>query len=502
MLDSTQPGWAQCLQRAAAPPSHAHPLAQYLAHALQQGQPPAQAHGPALLLEAWLAGGIRHTTFARAQPAHWRASASSNPAGVPSTGSGCNNGQRANGTRKSPVADLARRAHLSPSQFTARCRDELGLGAIEWLRQQRLAHARLLRASGMPVAAVASATGYRSPSALTAALRRDRAGRAGRRKPSDPKARLSAPATAATTIAARRCSGAARRWSALQNAYSRRMLPLPCKPISTPWAPSPCGLLASLGVSLTHIPPFLLTGITLIIGSVPAWPFVLRDPSRWRIPMRTLALGVYGLFAYHFLLFIALRHAPPVEANLVNYLWPLFIVVLAPVVLPGVALRVPHVVAALLGFGGAAIAIVGGRELSGTLAWGYIPAAAAAFIWATYSLMTNASRPSPPPRLACSASFRRLVAAVPCAAGAQRGAAGARLGPTGRAGPGPLGGAFYLWDKALKLGDARHIGILSYITPLASTTLLIVVSGRSFSWSIGLATAMIISAAVMGMRAR
>jgi drug/metabolite transporter (DMT)-like permease len=87
--------------------------------------------------------------------------------------------------------------------------------------------------------------------------------------------------------------------------------------------------LASLGVSLTHVPPFLLTGIALLIGSVPAWPLVLRDPSQWRIPLRTLALGVYGLFAYHFLLFIALRHAPPVEANLVNYLWPLFIVVLA-----------------------------------------------------------------------------------------------------------------------------------------------------------------------------
>ena len=141
--------------------------------------------------------------------------------------------------------------------------------------------------------------------------------------------------------------------------------------------------LASLGVSLTHIPPFLLTGIALIIGSVPAWPFVLRDPYQWRIPARTLALGVYGLFAYHFLLFIALRHAPPVEANLVNYLWPLLIVVLAPVVLPGVALRLPHVLAALLGFGGAAIAMVGGRELSGTLAWGYLPALAAAFIWAT-----------------------------------------------------------------------------------------------------------------------
>ncbi len=261
--------------------------------------------------------------------------------------------------------------------------------------------------------------------------------------------------------------------------------------------------LASLGVSLTHIPPFLLTGIALIIGSMPAWPFVLRDPSQWRIPWRTLALGVYGLFAYHFLLFIALRHAPPVEANLVNYLWPLFIVVLSPVVLPGVALRLPHVLAALLGFGGAAIAIVGGRELSGTLAWGYLPALAAAFIWATYSLMTKRVAAFPTTAiglfglvsgvlsLLCHGLLEPAVALQP-----RDWALLAVLGL------GPLGASFFMWDKALKLGDARHIGILSYLTPLASTALLIVVSGRAFTWSIALATGMIISAAVMGMRAR
>lgn len=261
--------------------------------------------------------------------------------------------------------------------------------------------------------------------------------------------------------------------------------------------------LASLGVSLTHIPPFLLTGIALIIGSVPAWPFVLRDPSLWRIPARTLALGVYGLFAYHFLLFIALRHAPPVEANLVNYLWPLFIVVLSPVVLPGVSLRTPHVLAALLGFGGAAIAIAGGRALSGTLAWGYLPALAAAFIWATYSLMTKRVAAFPTTAiglfglvsgvlsLLCHALLEPAVALQP-----RDWALLAVLGL------GPLGASFFLWDKALKLGDARHIGILSYITPLASTALLIAVSGRPFTWSIALATVMIIGAAVMGMRAR
>ena len=261
--------------------------------------------------------------------------------------------------------------------------------------------------------------------------------------------------------------------------------------------------LASLGVSLTHVPPFLLTGIALIIGSVPAWPFVLRDPSQWRIPARTLALGVYGLFAYHFLLFIALRHAPPVEANLVNYLWPLFIVVLAPVVVPGVALRLPHVLAALLGFAGAAIAIAGGRELSGTLAWGYLPALAAAFIWATYSLMTKRVAAFPTTAiglfglvsgvlsLLCHMVLEPAVSLQTCD--------WVLLAVLGL---GPLGASFFLWDKALKLGDARHIGILSYLTPLASTTLLLVVSGRPFSWSIAAATAMIISAAVMGMRAR
>jgi len=49
---------------------------------------------------------------------------------------------------------------------------------------------------------------------------------------------------------------------------------------------------------------------------------------------RLVLLGVYGLFAYHFCLFLALRLAPPVEANLINYLWPLLIVLLSPVIVP------------------------------------------------------------------------------------------------------------------------------------------------------------------------
>jgi drug/metabolite transporter (DMT)-like permease len=152
--------------------------------------------------------------------------------------------------------------------------------------------------------------------------------------------------------------------------------------------------LAALGVLLSHVPPFLLTGAALLIGSLIALPLSGFRLSAWRVPWRTLALGVYGLFGFHLLLFLALRTAPAVQANLINYLWPLGMVVLAPVMLPGVRLRPGHVGAALLGFAGAATAILG-RSDAGADAFrggwhlGYAFAFASALVWSTYSLATR-----------------------------------------------------------------------------------------------------------------
>lgn len=70
------------------------------------------------------------------------------------------------------VAQLAALACLSPSQFAARCVDENGMAPIAYVRGRRLQLARRLRAQGWPVQRVAERCGYRSPSALTAALRR------------------------------------------------------------------------------------------------------------------------------------------------------------------------------------------------------------------------------------------------------------------------------------------------------------------------------------------
>jgi drug/metabolite transporter (DMT)-like permease len=257
--------------------------------------------------------------------------------------------------------------------------------------------------------------------------------------------------------------------------------------------------LASLGLALRHLPPFLLTGIALVIGSIPAWPLM----RQWRVPATTLALGVYGLFGFHFLLFIALRLAPPVEANLVNYLWPLCMVVLAPALLPGLRLHAGHIAGALLGFAGAAVAIVGAAGAGGLHAWswGYLPALGSALIWSTYSLLTQRVARFPTAAIGLFGLVSGVLSLLCHALLEPPAAIGTRDWVLLTAmGLGPLGAAFFLWDRALKLGDARQIGVLSYLTPLASTALLLVVTGRGWSWSIALAAALIVGGAVLGTR--
>lgn len=262
--------------------------------------------------------------------------------------------------------------------------------------------------------------------------------------------------------------------------------------------------LAALGVALSHVPPFLLTGLSLLIGSLIALPLSRFDWRQWKVPPSTLALGIYGLFGYHFLLFIALRYAPPVQANLVNYLWPLGIVVMAPLFLPGMSLSRRHVLAALIGFAGAALAILGrGGSGEAVWAWGYIPALASAFIWASYSLLTKRVTAFPTAAIGSFAlvsgglSLLCHVALEPAVALSRQDWALIVL-----LGLGPLGGAFFLWDAALKRGDARQIGVLSFITPLLSTLTLLVVRGERPSASVAVAAVMIIGAAVMATRAR
>jgi drug/metabolite transporter (DMT)-like permease len=264
------------------------------------------------------------------------------------------------------------------------------------------------------------------------------------------------------------------------------------------------GALAPLGVQLAHIPPFLLTGLGLLVGSVIALPLAQFRLARWKVPLPTLMVGIYGLFGFHFLLFMALRNAPAVEANLINYLWPLGMVVMAPLFLKGVALHARHVVAALIGFAGAAIAILGrGGPVTagGGFHSGYVIALASAFVWASYSLLTRRLPTFPTAAVGGFAAVSGLLSLLCHALLEPSVALSARdwLLIT-ILGLGPLGGAFFLWDAAIKIGDTRRIGLLAFATPILSTVMLLVTTGQPLQWNVAVAAVLVVGAAFWGSR--
>jgi drug/metabolite transporter (DMT)-like permease len=238
-------------------------------------------------------------------------------------------------------------------------------------------------------------------------------------------------------------------------------------------------LLALLTVASGAMPPFQLAAVTFAIGAcVGASSWIVR-PGGWRAlrqPPVAWLVGVGGLFGYHALYFISLRFAPPAEAGLVNYLWPLLIVLFSAL-LPGERLAPHHVIGALLGLAGT-IVLFAGRGLSGSLlvyAPGLSAAFAAAFIWGAYSVLSRRLAAVPTDAVAGFCAATSLLAAI-C-----HGLFEDTVWPQTSAqwlavialGIGPVGAAFYTWDIGMKRGDIRIIGAAAYATPLLSTAFLI-----------------------------
>jgi drug/metabolite transporter (DMT)-like permease len=257
--------------------------------------------------------------------------------------------------------------------------------------------------------------------------------------------------------------------------------------------------LAVLSSQLAPLPSLLITGIALCIGGLVG----VVKAREWRVPLVTFAVGCGGIFGYHVLLFAAFHLAPAVEANLINYLWPLLIVVLSPVFLRSYPLRPHHYAGALLGIIGAGMIVTGGRlTLDLAHLGGYLCAAAAALTWACYSLLTKRL---PAFSSAAVGGFCLSAGALSLALFALTGPTAAFTALSGRdwlilaaLGLGPMGTAFFAWDAALKRGDPRVIGSLSYLTPLLSTFNLVVIGGRPFTWVSAAAMVLIVVGAAVG----
>lgn len=268
------------------------------------------------------------------------------------------------------------------------------------------------------------------------------------------------------------------------------------------------GLLALFTTLTGKIPPFQLAAMSFGIATTfIAIKWLVRGESIGgflRQPLGAWALGTAGLFGYHFFYFMALRNAPPVEAGLIAYMWPLLIVV-GSALLPGERLRWWHVTGALAGLVGAILLITNGQGLSGfkpEFTLGYVMAVCCALTWSTYSILNRRFQHVPTDTVggfcaatailafACHLAFETTV--WPNGGLEWLGVIGLGLGPVGI--------AFFTWDYGTKHGDIQVLGAFSYAAPLISTLLLIAFGKGEATWAVAIGCLLIVGGALLASK--
>ena len=233
-------------------------------------------------------------------------------------------------------------------------------------------------------------------------------------------------------------------------------------------------VLALLSRAASGVPPLQLTAMSFAVsgGLGLAWLAVSRRLQDLRQPLLAWLHGVGGLFGFHALYFASLARAPAATANLINYTWPLLIVLLSAALL-GMRLTLRHGLGTALALAGCAILLSGGAAFPVGAALGYALAAASAVVWALYSVLSRRFPGVPPGAMAgfCAgtavlAGGTHLMSEATVALDAPAWAAVLALGL------GPVGAAFVLWDRGMKRGDPRLLGTLAFATPVLSTLIL------------------------------
>lgn len=264
--------------------------------------------------------------------------------------------------------------------------------------------------------------------------------------------------------------------------------------------------LALLTAASGMIPPFQLAALTFTLATLVGFILCMvkgTPVSAFKQPLPVWVVGVGGLFGYHFFYFTALKNAPPVEASLIAYLWPLLIVLMSAI-LPGERLRWFHVIGALMGLSGTALLVTRGIGITFDTHYiiGYGAALFSALTWALYSILSRqfAKTPSDIVTAFCAAT---ALLSVLCHLAFETtqwpDTITQWLALTGL-GLGPVGLAFYTWDMGMKRGNIQLLGVGSYAAPLLSTLLLIAFGYGSFTWQVTLACLLITCGALLAAK--
>ena len=215
--------------------------------------------------------------------------------------------------------------------------------------------------------------------------------------------------------------------------------------------------------------------------------------------LKVSLMGVWGIFLYHYIYYLALERAPLAEGAILATTWSFWIVVFSSLLLFK-RLKVSIVVTALVGLFGAGLVIGAGKELSFSLSHmkGYLLALLCGLIWSSFSVALSRVKVEKEPMTAFTIYAALLSAGLFAVSMPHRLPSWQALGSAIYLGCVPLGLSFFLWNRAMTGGNVVVIGFLSYLTPPLAVLLVALIHSQQVSGQVLLGMTVIIAASLLG----
>jgi drug/metabolite transporter (DMT)-like permease len=215
--------------------------------------------------------------------------------------------------------------------------------------------------------------------------------------------------------------------------------------------------------------------------------------------LKASLMGVWGIFLYHYIYYLALDNAPLAEGAILATTWSFWIVVFSSLLLFK-KLKLSIVVTALVGLFGAGLVISAGKELTFDLGYmkGYLLALLCGLIWSTFSVGLARVKVKKEPMTAFTLYAALLSAILFLLSMPHAMPSRAALGAALYLGCVPLGLSFFLWNRAMTGGNVVVIGFLSYLTPPLAVLLVAVVHHQVVSGRVLLGMGVILVASCLG----
>lgn len=238
-------------------------------------------------------------------------------------------------------------------------------------------------------------------------------------------------------------------------------------------------LTAPIVASAVGVDPFLYVGLGDGVGAlvfIAMWIARRHNPlpELKTVPVWLYLLGILGIGGHNLTWVAALQQAPPLEATLIIYTWPLLVVILTTISL-GQRFRWFHAVAGVLGLAGIVALLLGKGLAVGTfhLMPGHLWAMISAVSWAVFSAMA-ARYP------ATSSNFLGVIFFASAVINGSiwlffLGAPPAPVSSLLLVGTASIffSLAYAMWDFGMKQGNAQLIGVISFLTPVLTAVYLV-----------------------------